>query len=140
MSCMLGSGPLVSMDPMLFAIQINESPARSDSAMTGFQFIKAAVTAGHRIVRVFFYHDGIYNAFMPAFPSEMRPPDWPSLARESRVELIFCTAAAERRGMPRTGREGAAGLAPLDGFKGGGLGLWVDACIRAERVVVFGGG
>jgi tRNA 2-thiouridine synthesizing protein D len=125
---------------MLFAIQINDSPARSDTSMTGFQLIKAALTAGHQIVRVFFYHDGIYNAFMPALPGEMVPPDWSSLARESRVELIFCTAAAERRGMLQTDREPGAGLSPLEGFQGGGLGLWVDACIRAERVVVFGGG
>lgn len=107
--------------------------------MTGYQFIKAALAAGHGIVRVFFYHDGVCNAFMPPIPGELAAPDWSSLWRDHGVELIFCLAAAERRGLMRSDREPSAGLSPREGFQAGGLGLWVEACIRADRVLIFGG-
>lgn len=108
--------------------------------MTGYQFIKAALAAGHGIIRVFFYHEGVGNAFMPAMPGELAAPDWPSLARDHGVELIFCTAAAERRGLTYPDHMPGAGLFPREGFRAGGLGLWVDACLRADRVLIFGGG
>ena len=124
---------------MKFAIQISASPVRSHAAMTGFQFSKAALMAGHEIVRVFFYHDGVYNAFISARPGETVVPDWTGLAQEHSVELVFCIAADERRGLTgaSTGAGQAAGT-PLAGFIAGGLGLWVDACLRAGRVVRFG--
>lgn len=123
---------------MKFAILIGASPAESDAPMTGLQFIKAALASNHRIVRVFFYHDGIYNAFMPPKPGELAVPAWSALASESDVELIYCSTAAERRGMGSDSGE-PAGARSLPGFRAGGLGLWVDACLRADRVLQFGG-
>ena len=45
---------------MKFAIQINASPYHSNAGQTAYQFINAALALGHEIIRVFFYHDGIY--------------------------------------------------------------------------------
>lgn len=122
---------------MKFAIQIGASAAESNAPMTGLQFIKAALDSSHRVVRVFFYHDGVYNAFMPPRPGELPVPDWSSLASGSDLELVFCSTAAERRGLLNDSGK-SAGLPPLPGFRPGGLGLWVDACLRADRVIQFG--
>jgi tRNA 2-thiouridine synthesizing protein D len=111
-----------------YAIQINASPMLSVSPLTGFQFIKAALDSGHEIVRVFFYHDGVFNAFISPAPPDIMVPDWSGLARENGVELVYCLTAATRRGM----------LECLEGLQSGGLGQWVDACLRADRVLVLG--
>jgi tRNA 2-thiouridine synthesizing protein D len=113
---------------MKYAIQINDSPTRSGSSETCFQFIKAALTSGHEVVRVFFYHEGIYNAFIPVALASAAVPDWGALHSDQSIELVYCVSAAERRGQ--------ANACP--GFVAGGLGLWVDACLRADRVIVFG--
>ena len=123
---------------MKFAIQINASPARSDAAMTGYQFSKAALAAGHAVVRIFFYHDGVHNAFIPGQPGALAVPDWPALARDHAVELVFCSVAAERRGL-LSADTAADELTSLPGFQAGGLGLWVDACLKANRIISFGG-
>ena len=47
---------------MKFAIQINSSPYQSNAGITAYQFIRAALAEQHEIVRVFFYHEGIFNA------------------------------------------------------------------------------
>ena len=126
---MLGERPEVSIRPMKYAIQINDSPTRSGSAQTGFQFIKAALASGHEVVRVFFYQEGLYNAFIPGDSAEAAVPDWTALHRDEGIELVYCISAAERRGQANS----------CPGFVAGGLGLWVDAFLRAERVIVFGG-
>jgi len=125
---MLGERPEVSIRPMKYAVQINDSPTSSGSPQTGFQFIKAALASGHEVVRVFFYREGIYNAFIPANAAEPAVPDWTALHENEGIELVYCISAAERRGQAN----------PCPGFMAGGLGLWVDACLRADRVIVFG--
>lgn len=93
---------------------------------------------------VFFYYDGVLNGLVPAQAFESAGPargGWRELAEMHEVDLVLCVSAAERRGLHAPGRGGADGavasavLAP--GFRTGGLGQWVDACVRAERVVVF---
>jgi len=39
---------------MKFAIQVNASPYQSNAGYTAYQFIKAALAAGHEVFRVFF--------------------------------------------------------------------------------------
>jgi sulfur relay protein TusC/DsrF len=84
---MLGECPEVSIRPMKYAIQINDSPTRSGSARTGFQFIKAALASGHEVVRVFFYQEGIYNAFIPGDSAEAAVPDW--TAFDQAITVLF---------------------------------------------------
>jgi tRNA 2-thiouridine synthesizing protein D len=125
---------------MKYAIQISDGPTQSSSARTAYQFIRAALEAGHEIVRVFFYSEGIYNAFALSLPGdEWSCPDWSGLARRHGVELVFCSTAAERRGMLRSSGAYGGDLSPVEGFRAGGLGLWMDACLSADRVIQFGG-
>jgi tRNA 2-thiouridine synthesizing protein D len=112
---------------MKYAIQINSAPVQSQSVHSAQQFIKAALAEGHEIIRVFFYHDGIYNGFAV-------DAAWPALARQHGLDLVLCVSAAERRGM-------AAGASAelAEGFRFGGLAQWVDAALKADRTLVFGG-
>ncbi|WP_454146339.1 sulfurtransferase complex subunit TusD [Methylocaldum sp. MU1018] len=116
---------------MKYAIQINAGPFGSQAAHTAYQFIKAALDKGYEIVSVFFYHDGVYNGLQSGLSAEDRRsvPPWSELAGRHGIELVLCVSAAQRRGMPTSG---------TDGFRIGGLGQWMDACLKADRVLVFG--
>lgn len=118
------------MEIMRYAIQINDRGPDSEAVTGGYEFIKAALACGHEVLLVFFYHDGVMNAFSDP-NALMIGPDWSTLA-EKGIDLLVCTAASERRG--------PLGDNPTlrAGFKSGGLGSWVDACLKADRTLVFG--
>ena len=129
---------------MKFSILINEGPYTHQASDSAYHFTEAALRAGHEIVRVFFYHDGVYNGTRLSVP----PQDdrnvserWSALGQEHSLELILCVAAAQRRGLldedeaKRAGKD-SNNIAP--GFEISGLGQLIDAGIQADRLVVFG--
>lgn len=118
------------MEIMRYAIQINDGGPDSEAVTCGYEFIKAALACGHEVVLVFFYHDGVMNAFSDP-DTQMKGPHWSALAQRG-VELLVCTAASERRGFAGDAKTFRAG------FKPGGLGSWVDACLKADRTLIFG--
>ncbi len=129
---------------MKFGILVNEGPYTHQASDSAYHFTAAALRAGHEIVRVFFYQDGVNNGTRLSVP----PQDdrnvserWSALAKEHDVELILCVAAAQRRGLldedeARRAGKNADNMAP--GFQISGLGQLIDAAIQAERLVVFG--
>jgi len=129
---------------MKFSILINEGPYTHQASDSAYHFTAAALRAGHEIVRVFFYHDGVYNGTRLSVP----PQDdrnvserWSALGQEHSLELILCVAAAQRRGIldedeaRRAGKD-SDNIAP--GFEISGLGQLIDAGIQADRLIVFG--
>ncbi len=129
---------------MKFSILINEGPYTHQASDSAYHFTAAALRAGHEIVRVFFYHDGVYNGTRLSVP----PQDdrnvserWSALGQEHSLELILCVAAAQRRGIldedeaRRAGKD-SSNIAP--GFEISGLGQLIDAGIQADRLIVFG--
>ena len=129
---------------MKFGILVNEGPYTHQASDSAYHFTAAALRAGHEVVRVFFYHDGVNNGTRLSVP----PQDdrniserWSALAQQYDVELILCVAAAQRRGMldedeaRRAGKDGD-NMAP--GFQISGLGQLIDAGIQADRLIVFG--
>ncbi|HYE36567.1 sulfurtransferase complex subunit TusD [Methylocaldum sp.] len=128
---------------MKYAIQVNAGPFYSQAAHTAYQFIKAALDKDHEIVRVFFYHDGVHNGVRHVLPAEDRHliPAWSALAGDYGLDLVLCISAGQRRGLlpsdetAPTDRDAAV---VADGFRVGGLGQWVEACLKADRVLVFG--
>ena len=118
---------------MKFGLMISEGPYTHQATDSAYQFAKAALAKGHRIQRVFFYHDGVNNATKLTEP----PQDdrhivnrWSKLAEEHGIDLVVCVAAALRRGIRDEN------LAP--GFRISGLGQLVESGIQADRLVVFG--
>ena len=124
---------------------VNEGPYTHQASDTAYQLTRAALAAGHNIVRVFFYHDGVNNGTRMTTP----PQDdrhivnrWSNLGTEYNIDLVVCVAAAQRRGIldseeaKRHGKDGD-NIAP--GFRISGLGQLIEAGIEADRLVAFGG-
>ena len=118
---------------MKFGILVSEGPYTHQASDSAYQFCKAALAKGHEIQRVFFYHDGVYNATKLTEP----PQDdrnvvarWTKLAEEHGVDLVVCVAAALRRGIVEQNL--------AQGFRISGLGQLVESAIQSDRLVVFG--
>ena len=129
---------------MKISVQINASPYQYQAADTAWHFIQAAITAGHEVYRVFFYHDGIYNA-----ARDSRPPGderdivkrWSSLHADNNVDLVVCVSSAQRRGLLDSSvakKVGGYENALADGFRIAGLGLLMEAIIDSDRHITFG--
>ena len=129
---------------MKFAILVNEGPYTHQASDSAYHFAAAALGAGHEIVRVFYYHDGVNNGTRLSVP----PQDdrnisqrWAELGKEHDLELIVCVAAAQRRGLLDADEAKRAGKDSdniADGFQISGLGQLIDAGIQADRLLVFG--
>ena len=119
---------------MKLALLVSEGPYTHQASDSAYQFAAAAIAKGHEVMRVFFYHDGVYNSTRLTEP----PQDdrhivnrWAALKEQHGVDLVVCVAAALRRSIKDEV------LAP--GFRISGLGQLVDAGIKADRTVTFGG-
>ncbi len=129
---------------MKFAILVNEGPYTHQASDSAYHFTEALLRAGHEIVRVFFYHDGVNNGTRLSVP----PQDdrnisdrWSALAQQHEVELILCVAAAQRRGLlddDEAKRAGKDSNNIAEGFQISGLGQLIDAGIQADRLIAFG--
>ena len=135
-------GPKVHF--MKFNILVNEGPYTHQASDTAYQFAKAAVDAGHEVIRVFFYHDGVYNANRLSTP----PVDerdvvnqWVRLAREHQVELAVCITASLKRGVlsdQSANRYGKNSDNIGQDFKVAGVGYFIEGSIIADRTLIFG--
>lgn len=130
---------------VILALLVQGDPARARSSAAAIDFAEAALAEGHVIRRVFFYGDGVRHADATACadpPAADTAHRWQTLARNTGAELICCVGSAARRGL-RDRRsaegEGAGEANLLEGFELAGLGQLVDATLRADRLVVFGG-
>jgi len=127
-----------------FAILVNEGPYTHQASDSAYHFTEAVLRAGHEIVRVFFYHDGVYNGTRLSVPpqDDRNVSDrWAALAQQHEVELILCVAAAQRRGLlddDEAKRAGKDSSNMAEGFQISGLGQLIDAGIQADRLIVFG--
>lgn len=116
---------------MKFALLIRSAPSAGPS--TPLAFAREAIAQGHQVIQIFFQGEGAHHANRLTAP----PPaegnavaEWGRFAEQYSVELVLCSTAGLRRGV----RE--ANLAP--GFRISGVGQWLDAANRADRVLVFG--
>ena len=123
---------------------VNEGPYTHQASDSAYHFTEAALRAGHEIVRVFFYHDGVNNGSRLSVP----PQDdrnianrWSALGEKHQLELVLCVAAAQRRGLldddeAKRASKDSSNMAA--GFSISGLGQLIDAGIQADRLIVFG--
>lgn len=129
---------------MKFAVVVNEGPCQHQASNTAYHFARSALEKGHRIVRVFFYHDGVNNGTRLTAPPQDEPDvvdRWSRLGADHCLDLVVCVAASQRRGIMderEAVRHGlsAANLAP--GFRISGLGQLIEAAIEVDRLLVFG--
>ena len=127
-----------------FALMVLGAPISTQSANTALAFAQAAVLSGQRVLRVFFYHDGVYCANVLAIPPTGETSiaaRWSEFAQTHQIDLVVCVASAIKRGLldsneAKRHQKNAGNIQP--GFELSGLGQWVEACLLADRVVTFG--
>ena len=130
---------------MIFSLLVQESPVGRQSSHAAYRFARELIARGHTLYRVFFFGDGVLNGTAlncPASGEADLPLAWQQLAEEHGVDLVTCVGSALRRGIidEREATRHARGAASLrPGFELSGLGQLVEACIRSDRVVDFGG-
>ncbi len=129
---------------MDLALAVYGSNQTHQASMTALRFARAAVAEGHRIVRVFFYQDGVYsgNGFAaPPQDEEDVVQGWRDFAVGSDTELVVCVASALRRGIvdaTEAERYSKASANLGEPFQIAGLGQLIDAALEADRLVTFG--
>jgi tRNA 2-thiouridine synthesizing protein D len=130
---------------MLFALLVHGGPAGAPSSLAALRFAESLLAGGHSIARVFFHGDGAAHGNVmlvsPASETDL-PAGWQALARQHGVELLACVGSATRRGVLDTreaARHGAPASTLREGFELAGLGQLVDAALRCDRLISFGG-
>jgi tRNA 2-thiouridine synthesizing protein D len=121
-----------------FVIQINTAPYSNQSVYTALRFCHAALQQRHTIKRIFFYHEGIYNALTSTQSPNPKIDiiaEWSTLAARYHIDLLVCISAAQQRGLTLQGNHQSSMLAV--GFRIGGLGEMVESMIDADRLMVF---
>ncbi len=129
---------------MKFGVVISEGPYTHQAADTAYHFVKSAITKGHEVPRVFFYHDGVnVSTRLSVPPQDERniQVNWSALAKEHDVDLVVCIAAAQRRGLldeNEARRQGKDADNIAEGFRISGLGQLIEMGIQTDRLVTFG--
>ncbi len=129
---------------MIYSLAVYGAPYTYQATDTAYQFACELLHQGHQIYRVFFYHDGVYNANRLTVP----PQDeinisrrWSDFAEQHGTELVVCVASALRRGMldeTESRRYEMETNNIAKNFTVSGLGQLIDAGIHSDRLVTFG--
>lgn len=128
---------------MNIAVLVYGSPTSSRAHISALGFVRAALQAGHRITRVFFYHDAVNigSSLIVTPQDETDVGDgWVDVARGHGVELCLCIAAALRRGVinaEEAARYERSAANLREPFVIVGLGQLAAAVIESDRVVTF---
>ena len=93
----------------------------NNNAHSALHFAEAVLAAGHTVLRVFFFKDGVLNAVGE------QADNWSALQQQG-LELVCCITSAQKRGI--------ASLPPA--FSSGGLGLYAEAVSQCDKVIHFG--
>jgi tRNA 2-thiouridine synthesizing protein D len=130
---------------MIFSLLVLEGPVGYSSSLSAYRFTEAALRDGHTVFRVFFFGDGALHATrlerLPAGEPDL-PRLWQDLAAAHRVDLVACVGSALSRGIVDSRESARAGLDAANlrqGYELSGLGQLVEATLRSDRVLSFGG-
>ena len=127
-----------------FALMVLGAPISSQAPHTALAFARAAIAGGHRIIRIFFFHDGVHcgsDLAIPVAGQQSTAAQWAELAQQHDIDLVICVASALKRGILNDSEakryaKRASNLHPQ--FDLSGLGQWIEACALADRLVTFG--
>lgn len=126
-----------------FIVQVNGPAYGSTASYRAIQFCDAAIAAGHQIIRVFFYQDGVLNSnalTCPASDEHDIHKMWLDLSNTYQIELTNCVSAALRRGVLSSQDANENGKPQWNsdaGFTMGGLGELVTGIEKADRLICF---
>ncbi len=126
-----------------FAVVVSGAPYGAQGASSAYQFCASAVQAGHEIVGVFFYQEGVLNANQLVSPAsdEINLPDfWAQLASQYKFPLEVCVSASLRRGIVNQVEAQQLSLEQFNlkaPFVLSGLGQLAELSANADRLVQF---
>lgn len=129
---------------MKFVINVL-SDSTAPSTRRALRFAQAVLAAGHEIVRVFFYQEGVLTASSNLVVAQDQvdiAQQWQALIAEHKLDAVVCIAAALRRGVldqveAQRYQRDAVNLA--EGCELSGLGQLHDGLQQADRSINFGG-
>ena len=128
---------------MIFSLAIYAPPS-SSSSLSAYRFAEAAVANGHRLYRIFFYHEGVYHGagFAQIPQDEFNVVDaWLTLKKQNHFDLCVCIAASVKRGI-FTREEAQRYAVDFESinpeFSLVGLGDLIEAAHSADRLITFG--
>ncbi|WP_298774140.1 sulfurtransferase complex subunit TusD [uncultured Shewanella sp.] len=126
-----------------FIIQVN-SPAYSTSASyRAYRCTKAVLEAGHNVLHIFFYQDGVFNTSQlntPANDEFDLHAAWQTLSEQYQIPLVNCASAALRRGVIAETEAKDNGYSHWNmqpPFTMAGLGELVTGIEKADRLLSF---
>lgn len=128
---------------MDYGLLVMGAPYSQPAPHSALRFAHAVLARGHRLVGVFFYHDGVHNASMLMTPpqDELNLRDaWKALHEEHDVALDVCIAAALRRGVisqSEAARHGHDAFNLEAPFELTGLGQLLTLQQRCDRLITF---
>jgi tRNA 2-thiouridine synthesizing protein D len=132
------------MTHLKFSILVHGAPYSAAASLSALRYSQAVLAAGYGIYRVFFYHDGIYNANSLVTPPQDETnvvSEWSRFGIEHNIELVTCIASSLRRGVldqTEAARYEKTNHNLAPGFTISGLGQLIDACLESDRIMTFG--
>jgi tRNA 2-thiouridine synthesizing protein D len=129
---------------MIFSLAIYSAPYSTQASYSAYKFALALLAQGHKLHRLFFYHDGVHNGSDLAAPPQDElnlPSAWQKLVQDFEVDAVVCIASGLRRGL--LNKEEAVryekSASNLNAnFTISGLGQLVEAAVVSDRLVTFG--
>ncbi|OZG73620.1 sulfurtransferase TusD [Hahella sp. CCB-MM4] len=129
---------------MIYSIVVYGAPHSSQAPYSAYQFIQAALSRGHSIYRIFFYHDGATNGsslVVSPQDDDLLPKAWHELKQQHEIDFVVCIGAGIKRGVineQEAARYERTQHSLNDRFELSGLGQLVDASLKSDRVITFG--
>ena len=115
---------------MRIDLLVQGAPLATGAPERAFKFARAAIQAGHRIGRIFFYNEAVAVANRFVDDKSGSRANLVKLAAQARFELAVCVTAAGRRGI-------LADQTLAEGFVTVGLGQLIEAIEDSDRLVSF---
>ncbi|ACQ66853.1 sulfurtransferase TusD [Candidatus Williamhamiltonella defendens] len=132
------------MKKLSYCLLVTGPPYGTEQASSAYQFAKALLDTKHRLISIFFYQDGVFNAnrfVTPASDEFDLVRAWHQLALDHHIMLNVCISAASRRGVGCLQQEQIQSYSSSynlqNGFTLSGLTALVEALLTCDRVIQF---
>jgi tRNA 2-thiouridine synthesizing protein D len=137
--------PSLNEAALTYAIVVRCGADQQSQALSAFRFTQQVLSQGHRVLRVFFYQQGVHwsSGFRVMPQDELNITAlWQQLSLDYGIELGVCIAAALQSGIvdPQESiRYELGGENLASQFMLVGLGQLAAASVESDRLVSFGG-
>lgn len=128
---------------MNVSLLVLSEPYSSQSSLSALKYAKAAISAGHKIKRVFFYHSAVHTGSILQTPQQDEvniQKEWCELSNKHEVDLVICIAAALKRGnltQDESNRYDHKQFNIQPPFELSGLGQLLDAQLNSNQLITF---